>query len=72
MSKVQAVKVSDLIPKREVDQSAQTIIEIQKECGLGGSQTAKLVKALLEEGRIRKVSKRVGESLRDAYLPVKK
>lgn len=72
MNKAQVVKVSDMLPKREINQNAETIQEIQKECGLSGSQTAKLVKALLEEGRVRKVFKKVGESVRDAYLPVKK
>lgn len=72
MSKAQVVKVSDLIPKREVNQNAQTILEIKDECGLSAAQTAKLVKALLDEGRIRKVFKKMGNGYCNAYIPAKK
>lgn len=65
----QAVKVSDLIPKREVRQDAQTIQEIKDECGMSAAQTAKLVKALLDEGRIRKVFKKIGQGYCNAYIP---
>jgi hypothetical protein len=67
MNMAQVVKVSDLFPKIEIVQDSQTLSEICTEAGLGETKARGLIKALLEEGRVRRVYKKIDGRLVKAY-----
>lgn len=59
--------VSELIPKKIVDENAQTIEEIAKASGLSISSTKDKIKQLLSVNKIEKVWKQSGRNLVPAY-----
>lgn len=64
-------KASDLLPHITVDQSAQTIAEIQAESIMGRSWTERFVAGMVKDGKFEQVFKRVGPKLVRAYRPKK-
>ena len=59
--------VSELIPKKIVDENAQTIEEIAKASGLSVTSTKDKIKQLLSVNKIEKVWKQSGRNLVPAY-----
>ena len=59
--------VSELIPKRIIDQNAQTIEEISKASGLSSSCTKVQIKEFLSLYKVEKVWKKTGRNLVPAY-----
>jgi hypothetical protein len=64
--------VSTLIPRKTIDQSAQTITEIVAVSGVNKNTVGPEVRRLLAEGKIEKVWKRVNSQVVPAYRVVKK
>lgn len=59
--------VSELIPKRIIDQNAQTIEEISKASGLNITSTKDQIKEFLSLYKVEKVWKKSGRNLVPAY-----
>jgi hypothetical protein len=59
--------VSELIPKKIVDENAQTIEEIAKASGLSITSTKDQIKQFLSLNKIEKVWKQSGRNLVPAY-----
>jgi len=59
--------VSELIPKKVIDQNAQTIEEIAKASGLSITSTKDQIKVFLSLYKVEKVWKKSGRNLVPAY-----
>jgi len=67
------VKVSDMIPKRVVDQTAETIEEIHAQHQyVGSKQIWQMVTEGVKSGKFEQVWKKVGSRTIRAYRPIKK
>ena len=66
------MKVSDMIERLPIDQSAQTIKEIRADKLMSPSWTDRFVRSLIAEGRVEKVLKKVNGRMVPAYRPKKK
>jgi len=62
-----ALKASDLVDHKEVDQSAQTVQEFGVAVGCSGSTALRHVRLLMLEKKVEKVWKYVGSKLVPAY-----
>jgi len=63
---------SELIGRVETDQTAETVAEIAKATGRGGSYVRELVKIKVESGELERVLKKVGNYTVPAYRVNKK
>ncbi len=60
-------KCSDDIPRRIIDQGAETVAEIGKACGMGRKWVSDFARARVAAGEWETVFKRVGTQLVPAY-----